>query len=79
MALRTSSAAKRQRSGEDFDIIIGFLIFWGTVLLAITLWLEITGQPALGWAMGLLGVVLAIWGLLRMRRKMPQRRARRHI
>ncbi len=69
----------RQRSGEDFDIIIGFLAFWGVILLAMTLWLEITGQPALGWAMGLLAIVLAVWGMLRLRRKLPQRRARRHM
>ncbi|MDJ0354912.1 MAG: hypothetical protein M3021_02345 [Actinomycetota bacterium] len=60
-------------------MILGFLGFWGLVLLAITVWMEFTGQPALGWATGLLAVVLAFWGLLRLRRRLPDRRARRHI
>ena len=42
------------RSGEDFDIIIGFLGFWAVVLLVVTVWMEVTAQPALGWALGLL-------------------------
>ncbi|MFJ5956061.1 hypothetical protein ACIQC5_08870 [Paenarthrobacter sp. NPDC092416] len=68
---------KRVRSGEDFDIIIGLLGFWALVLLVVTIVMELTGQPALGWAMGLLAVVLALWGMLRLRKKLPKRTSRR--
>jgi hypothetical protein len=51
---------KRLRSGEDFDIIIGFLGFWALVLFVLTAFLEVTGKPALLPALILLAVVLAI-------------------
>ena len=51
---------RKVRSGEDFDIIIGFLAFWAFVLLVVTVWMEVTAQPALGWALGLLAMLLAI-------------------
>ncbi|WP_247646939.1 hypothetical protein [Arthrobacter sp. E3] len=69
----------RQKSAEDFDIIIGFLGFWAVVLFGITLWLELTGQPALMWAMGLLLVCLGLWGMIRLRRKLPKRRGKRPL
>ena len=50
------------RSGEDFDIIIGFLGFWAVVLLVVTVWMEVTAQPALFWALGLLAMLLALYG-----------------
>jgi hypothetical protein len=65
------------RSGEDFDIIIGFLGFWGLVLLAVTVWMEVTAQPAFGWALGLLAAVLALYGMIRLRRRLPRRTATR--
>ena len=65
------------RSGEDFDIIIGFLGFWALVLLAVTVWMEMTAQPALGWALGLLAAVLALYGMIRLRRRLPRRTATR--
>jgi hypothetical protein len=65
---------RRARSGEDFDIIIGFLGFWAVVLVVVTVWLEVTGQPALWWALGLLATLLAIYGMVRLRRKLPDRR-----
>jgi hypothetical protein len=65
------------RSGEDFDIIIGLLGFWALVLLAVTIYMEVTAQPALGWALGLLATVLALWGMIRLRRKLPERTSRR--
>ncbi len=69
--------ASKERSAEDFDLIIGFLGFWALVVLAVTLWLEVTGQPALFWALGLLALVLALWGMVRLRRKLPARTGRR--
>jgi H+/Cl- antiporter ClcA len=68
---------RKVRSGEDFDIIIGFLGFWALILFVVTVVLEVTGQPALLPAMILLVVVLAIWGMLRLRKRLPPRRARR--
>ena len=68
---------KRVRSGEDLDIIIGFLGFWALVLFVVALFLEVTGKSALLPAMILLVVVMAIWGMLRLRRTLPARTARR--
>jgi hypothetical protein len=65
------------RSGEDFDIIIGFLGFWAVVLLVVTVWMEVTAQPALGWALGLLAMLLALYGMIRLRRRLPPRAATR--
>nr|WP_074589535.1 hypothetical protein [Arthrobacter cupressi] len=70
-------ARRKVRSGEDLDILIGFLAFWTLVLLATTIWMELTAQPALGWALGLLASVLALWGLVRLRRRLPARTGRR--
>ena len=70
-------APKRVRSGEDFDIIIGFLGFWAVVLLVVTVWREVTVQPALGWALGLLAVLVALYGMVRLRRRLPARTATR--
>ncbi|QDW28631.1 hypothetical protein FFF93_001640 [Arthrobacter sp. KBS0702] len=68
---------RRVRSGDDFDIIIGFLGFWALVLLAVTIWMEVTAQPALGWALGLLATLLALYGMIRLRRRLPGRTAAR--
>lgn len=65
---------RRARSGEDFDIIIGFLGFWAVVLLVVTVWMEVTAQPALGWSLGLLATLVAIYGMVRLRRRLPARR-----
>ena len=70
-------APRRVRSGEDFDIIIGFLGFWAVVLLVVTVWMEVTAQPALGWALGLLATLLALYGMVRLRRRLPARTATR--
>jgi hypothetical protein len=71
------SEHRRARSGEDFDIIIGFLGFWAVVLLVVTVWMEVTVQPALGWALGLLAVLVALYGMVRLRRRLPARTATR--
>lgn len=41
---QVSAPRRRVRSGEDFDIIIGFLGFWAVVLLVVTVWMEVTAQ-----------------------------------
>jgi peptidoglycan/LPS O-acetylase OafA/YrhL len=63
------SSPHRRAVIEQFEIFMGFLAFWGLVLLVVTVWHEITGQFALGWALGLLAVVLAMAGLWALRRK----------
>jgi hypothetical protein len=68
---------RKVRSGEDFDILIGFLGFWVLALFVVTAFRELTGRPALLPAMILLVVVLAEWGLIRLRRRLPPRRTRR--
>jgi len=72
-----SPTRRKVRSGEDFDIIIGFLGFWAVVLLVVTVWMEVTAQPAVGWALGLLATLLAIYGMIRLRRRLPGRTAAR--
>ncbi|MEZ2391191.1 hypothetical protein AB6813_16925 [bacterium RCC_150] len=68
---------RRVRSAEDLDIVLGLLGFWALVLLVITVVAELTAQPALGWAMGLLAILLAMWGVARLRRRLPARTSRR--
>lgn len=68
---------KLMRSAEDFDMLFGFLGFWALVLLVVTVAAEVTGQPALGWALLLLLLLLAMWGVFRIRRRLPRRMARR--
>ena len=73
----TNADLRKVRSGEDFDILIGFLGFWALVLFVITVFLEVTGKPALLPAMILLVLVLLTWGMVRMRRRLPARSSRR--
>ena len=68
---------KKQRSAEDFDILLGFFGFWGLVAFGVTVVLEVTGRPSLIAALVLLAVVLAIWGIWRVRRTLPHRTGRR--
>jgi protein-S-isoprenylcysteine O-methyltransferase Ste14 len=68
---------RRVRSAEDFDILIGFFGFCALILFVVTLFLEVTGKPALFPAMILLVVALAMWGLIWLRRRLPPRTARR--
>lgn len=61
------------RSAADLDVLIGMLAFWTLVLFVATVRMEVTGQDALGWALGLLTAILALWGLIRLRRTLPPR------
>ncbi|GAC1372400.1 MAG: hypothetical protein NVSMB43_09150 [Pseudarthrobacter sp.] len=69
----TGDGRRLLRSGEDFDIIIGFLGFWALVLLVVTVWMEVTGKQALWWALGLFATLLAGYGMVRLRRRLPDR------
>ncbi len=73
----TKPDTKKVRSGEDFDILIGFLGFWALALFVVTLFLEVTGRPALLPAMILLALVLSLWGIWRLRKRLPARTAKR--
>ena len=70
---------RKQRSGEEFDIIIGLLGFWALALFIVAALLELTGRPdqALIPALILLAVVLALLGMLRLRKKLPPRTTKR--
>ena len=68
---------KKVRSGEDFDILIGILGFWVFAVFVLTVFLELTGKPALLSAMALLALVLGLWGMIRLRRRLPARTGRR--
>lgn len=68
---------QKVRSGEDFDILIGILGFWVFAVFVLTVFLELTGRPALLPAMILLALVLALWGMIRLRRRLPARTGRR--
>jgi hypothetical protein len=43
----------------------------------VTVWMELTAQPALGWALGLLAILLALFGMIKLRRRLPSRTATR--
>ena len=70
---------RKQRSGEEFDIIIGLLGFWALAMFVVTAMLEVTGKPdqALIPALILLAVVLALLGMLRLRKTLPARTGKR--
>lgn len=61
---------------EVVDIIIGVIGFFAAALLVITAASELTGAPALGWALALLGLVLSLACLLAIRRRMLSAEAR---
>lgn len=73
----TKPSLRKVRSGEDFDILIGILGFWVFAVFVLTVFLELTGRPALLPAMILLALVLALWGMVRLRRRLPARTGRR--
>lgn len=62
MALR---APRKPTAG--IDEAIGFAGSFGVVFLAVTVFCELTGRPALGWALTLLVCVLALVVLWRWR------------
>ncbi|MDQ4501236.1 hypothetical protein [Sinomonas sp. ASV322] len=63
------SPGPRQAVVEQFEIFMGFVGFWAVILLVVTVWLELTGQPALWWALGLAASLVAIGGLWALRRR----------
>ncbi|WP_181445562.1 hypothetical protein [Gryllotalpicola protaetiae] len=61
---------------ELVDIAIGIVGFFAFAFLIVTGVSELTGAPALGWALALLGVVIALGLLLALRRRMLAAEAR---
>ena len=60
---------------HQVDQLIGFTGFFVVVFFAVTAYCELTAQPALGWALLLLGLVI-LFGLLLLRRRKIVRLAR---
>lgn len=54
---------------EGIDILIGIVGFFTAVFLVVTVITELTGADALGWAITLLVLVLALVALVRIRRR----------
>ncbi|GAA4672754.1 hypothetical protein [Frondihabitans cladoniiphilus] len=48
------------RPTDRVDMGIGFLAFFGVVMLVATVACELTGRPALTWALVLLAIVVAL-------------------
>ena len=61
-------------SREAVDVGLGFVGFFALAFLGITAYCELTGAPALGWALTLLALVLLFLGLLQLRRRILARR-----
>lgn len=66
--------AREGRAEEQLDIGIGFLGFWGFVLMVTVIWQELSGASAWGWAL-LLAVVVVIMALMFRSRARLQRKA----
>ncbi|WP_065964338.1 hypothetical protein [Curtobacterium sp. UCD-KPL2560] len=64
-----------QRPTARIEEAIGFVGAFGVLFLGVTVFCEVTGRPALGWAMVLLVCVLAVVGLDRWRRTVLRRGA----
>jgi len=67
---------RRNDPREAVDIGIGFVGFFAVAFLIITAACELTGQPALGWAITLLVLVLLLVLLLQVRRRITATRLR---
>lgn len=67
-----SPERRAARKAENLDILIGFLAFFAVVLVAVIITTEAQGGSALVWSPVLLLLVLAIWGLWRLRRRLPE-------
>lgn len=58
---------KAERKAENIDILIGLLGFFAVVLVVVTITAQLSGEPAVGWALLLLLLVLIIWVLFKKR------------
>ena len=65
------------RPTDTVDMSIGFAGFFGIVFLVVTIACELTGRPALGWALTLLCFVVLVGVLVRQRAGIVRRAAGR--
>ncbi|MBY0177978.1 hypothetical protein [Curtobacterium herbarum] len=63
------------RPTSRIEEAIGFVGCFGLLFFSVTVFCELTGRPALGWALTLLGAVVAIVLLDRWRRRVLRRTA----
>ena len=61
------------RPTSRIEEAIGFVGCFGLLFFGVTVYCELTGRPALGWALTLLGTVVAIVLLDRWRRRVLRR------
>ncbi|WP_144765593.1 hypothetical protein [Curtobacterium sp. 9128] len=62
-----------RRPSAPIEEAIGFVGFFGVAFLVVTVVCEVTGRPALGWALTLLACVLAVALLDRWRVRVVRR------
>ena len=63
------------RPTSRIEEAIGFVGMFGVLFLGVTVFCEVTGRPALGWALALLATVLAVVALDRRRVSVLRRTA----
>ncbi|GAA4166879.1 hypothetical protein GCM10022286_32280 [Gryllotalpicola daejeonensis] len=61
---------------EVLDMALGVIGFFTAAFLVVTGVTELTGGPALGWALALLGLVIVLALLIALRRRMLAAEAR---
>ena len=61
---------------ELVDVGLGFVGFFAFAFLIVTIGYEVAGQPALGWALTLLALVLILIALWQGRRRITATRLR---
>jgi hypothetical protein len=62
-----------RRPSAPIEEAMGFVGFFGVVFLVVTVACELTGRPALGWALTLLALVLVVVVLDRWRVRVLRR------
>ena len=58
-----------KQTTDQIDLLLGLCVGLGVMLFVVTVWLELTGQSALIWALVLLLDVIAVALLWRARRR----------
>lgn len=69
MTVTKTERARASSTRHFLDVLIGFVGFFGVVIFIGTVAAELNGRPALGWALGLLGIVVAELLLVTARRR----------
>jgi len=69
-ALSGGRPNRQSSRAMHLDLLIGFLGFFTFLTFAFTLYAEVTGEDATTEALILLALVLILWGLFRLRRRL---------